>query len=436
MKKVLIVTDLFHASPRIPGLCNYLREFGWEPVILTTPLGENPEARMGPASDFVKQFLVIEVPFKSSITALKKMFGFGSGTTGARAEFQKKYGGDGLKKRLIKKFLLWGAALIVYPDELRAWRRPTIAKGMELLSSEKFDAIFSSSSPVTSHRIARVLKAKTHLPWLADFRDLWTQNHNYLYPILRKFFETHLEKKTLRSSDVITTVSESLVQKLQSLHGAKPTVAVPNGFDPAKINSPPAPLTKKFTVTYTGTIYRDMQLPEKLFQALRDLISSRQIDPAKIEVRFYGASLDWLDETIKRFSLSGLAKQYGYMPREEVFSKQRESQVLLMFGWEDKYELGVFFTKFFEYLGARRPILATGGTPQEHFRAVLDEAAAGRHAVDIPGIKTILLDFYREYMETGAVSYHGRAAVMDRFSYREMARKFAEVLNLIASHRQ
>jgi len=43
MKKVLIITDLFHASPRMPGLCKYLKEFGWEPALLTTPIGEDPE---------------------------------------------------------------------------------------------------------------------------------------------------------------------------------------------------------------------------------------------------------------------------------------------------------------------------------------------------------------------------------------------------------
>src|SRR6185436_6773776 len=99
-----IITDLFHASPRIPGLCSYIREFGWEPVILTTPLGENPEARKGPSNDFAKQVRLIEVPYESFITVFKKILGFKTDSnTGARAELEKKLGGNSLLKRFIKK---------------------------------------------------------------------------------------------------------------------------------------------------------------------------------------------------------------------------------------------------------------------------------------------------------------------------------------------
>ena len=61
MSKVLIIADLFHASPRIPGLVKYLPEFGWQPIILTTPIGEDPESRFGGfPNDFKNNNRVIE----------------------------------------------------------------------------------------------------------------------------------------------------------------------------------------------------------------------------------------------------------------------------------------------------------------------------------------------------------------------------------------
>jgi Icc-related predicted phosphoesterase len=33
--KVLIIADLYHASPRIPSLVKYFPEFNWEPIIIT-----------------------------------------------------------------------------------------------------------------------------------------------------------------------------------------------------------------------------------------------------------------------------------------------------------------------------------------------------------------------------------------------------------------
>ena len=324
IKKVLIVTDLFHASPRIPGLCAYLREFGWEPVILTTSLGENPEARKGPPNDFNKKFKVVEVPYESLITVLKKIGGFKTGTTGARAEIEKKFGGNSLRNRLIKKIILWAGAIIAYPDELRAWRKPAIQRGHALLAEDKFDAILSSSSPVTSHRIAHALKKQHRLPWSADLRDLWTQNHYYLYPKIRKLFEIPLEMRTLGGADALITVSDSLAQKLRSRYGTKPIFVITNGFDPASVNNPPAPLTKKFTITYTGTIYRGKQLPEKLFSALHTLIADHQVNKEDVEIRFYGPSLDWLDNLIERYDLHAIVTQHGLVAHGKAILRQRE----------------------------------------------------------------------------------------------------------------
>ncbi len=43
MKKVLIICDLFPPAfgPRMGYLCKYLRNYGWEPVILTEMVEEN-----------------------------------------------------------------------------------------------------------------------------------------------------------------------------------------------------------------------------------------------------------------------------------------------------------------------------------------------------------------------------------------------------------
>ncbi len=44
-------------------------------------------------------------------------------------------------------------------------------------------------------------------------------------------------------------------------------------------------------------------------------------------------------------------------------------------------------------------------------------------------LREYLLKAYREYKELGAVQYHGIEAEVMKYSHREMARKFAEVLD-------
>ena len=86
--------------------------------------------------------------------------------------------------------------------------------GRNLLNNENFDAIISSSKPVTSHLIANDLKKEYEIPFIADMRDLWTQNHFYSFSRVRKFFDARLEKKVLNNADAIITVSEALKNKL------------------------------------------------------------------------------------------------------------------------------------------------------------------------------------------------------------------------------
>lgn len=427
MKKILIITNLYHASPRIPGLCKYLPEFGWEPVVLTMPLGENPEANFGPPNNFKEKVRTIETPYYNIVGFVKKFFGLKPNIS-SRDQVKKKFGKKTGEKSLMEKLIILGASIIAYPDECWGWKPFATKAGLKLTQEERFDAILSSSSPVISHLISKAIKTKRNIPWVADMRDLWTQNHNYQYPKLRKFFETRLEIKTLSTADAFTTVSEPLVGHLKSRYNKK-TYSIPNGFDPEIVNDPAAPVTEKFTISYTGTIYIDKQDPTKLFAALRELIDEKKINPQKVEVRFYGVPQDWLEAEIKKFNLTDIAKQYGALPRSESFKKQRESQVLLVYGWEDDSETGVFPIKLFEYLAARRPILVTGGTEGEKFRKMIDDTRAGKHPITTEEIKKVSLEYYKNYLKNGKVSYNPNFEEIEKYSYRSMAKKFAEIFN-------
>jgi hypothetical protein len=315
---------------------------------------------------------------------------------------------------------------------LRSWRIPAINKCKELLATEKFDAILTSSYPLTSHCIAVQLKKHFNIPWLADLRDLWTQHHNYLYP-WRRFIEKRLEIKTLSQANVLTTVSESLLKKLKNHFPEKKISVILNGFDPASINDCTIPLTKKFTITYTGLTYEGKQNPAKLFEALQQLLAEGRIDKTQIEIRFYGVQKKWISHLASLYNVESLVTQYGPMLHDKITEKQRESWLLLLFGWDDEYETGVLPIKMFEYFAARRPILATGGTPNEQFRTILDNTQAGKHAIEIPEIKNILEKYYQEYINTGSLAFRGIPSELDKYSYREMAKRFAEELDKLAS---
>jgi glycosyltransferase involved in cell wall biosynthesis len=298
-----------------------------------------------------------------------------------------------------------------------------------LLQNEHVDALISCSSPVISHIIAKELKKKYAIPWVADFRDLWTQNHHYPYSPIRKTFEKKLETKTLATADALVTVSEPLAKELATLH-KKEVHTITNGFDSDKMSDGKADLTSKFTITYTGQIY-PKQDPAKLLLALKDSIANGVIDPNHVEVRFYGPESLELENKANEWGLSNVVRQYGVMPREFCFEKQKESQLLLLFNWEDPQQRGVYSGKIFEYLAARRPILATGGADSV-VTDLLKETNAGVDAHTVEDIKNALEKAYGEYKLRGKVSYHGNIEKINKYSYREMARKFAAIMNSLA----
>jgi glycosyltransferase involved in cell wall biosynthesis len=402
---------LSHASPRIPALAKYLPEFGWQPIILTTPIGEDAYSQFRIPKDFKATVRVIETHGYSSPYGKKRLA-------------SKKYS----KIRPFLKFLYkYYCEIGQYPDAEKGWKPFALETVNELLQNEDIDAIVSSSSPVTSHLIAKELKEKHKIHWVAELRDLWTQNHNYPYSPLRKFFEKRLELKTLSTADALVALSSPDAEKLMTLHKGKMVCAITNGFDPDKMSDGKASLSSKFTITYTGQIY-PKQDPSKLLVALKDLISDKTIDPTDVEVRFFGPENVLLTKYIKELGLSDVVKQTGVVPIEISLEKQRESQLLLLLKWEDPRERGVYSGKVFEYLAAKRPVLATGGT-DDVITELLNETNAGIDAKSVEEIKSALRKTYAEYKLRDLISYQGIEEKINKYSYREIAKKFVEVIS-------
>jgi len=155
------------------------------------------------------------------------------------------------------------------------------------------------------------------------------------------------------------------------------------------------------------------------------------MDANDIQVRFYGAEAGWIDKQAEHHGLRDIVKQFGLVPREVALDKQRESQVLLLIKWNDPRERGYYSAKIFEYLAARRPILAIGGF-DDVASELLDETKTGIWGSTAEEVKGILKELYHEYKTAGKVAYKGDETKINKYSQREMARQFAEVLDSVS----
>ena len=425
MKNVIIITYVFPPDVEVGavrpyGFTKYLPLFGWNPIILTSsnnnPSEYNLQIFYTPKSDIVKSILKILgfnnfVNFENSINRHKLMN----------------------INSVIMGFLKIIGSVICYPDSQKYWFNGATTMGDNICKKYKIDVIISTSPPETCHLVANRLVRMHNLPWIADFRDLWTHNHYYPYSNFRKFFERKLEIKTLNAAAAITTVSQPLADKLSTLHKNKPVYSIPNGFDPDMMN-PGIAIDSKFRIIYTGKIYQGKQDDVPLFLAVSSLCHEGEIERQKVQIDFYGPQENWLQKDVEKYHLQDIVTFHGQVPRDIAITEQRKAQLLLLLTWNDPAEKGVYTGKLFDYLAARRPILSMGYTGGGVVKELLDQTQAGVHVLNEEELKKYLKKAYQEYKENGVVPYQGIDIEVMKYSHKEMARKLADVLDSVTSN--
>jgi glycosyltransferase involved in cell wall biosynthesis len=307
--------------------------------------------------------------------------------------------------------------------------------GEKIFQSKQIDAIISSSMPMTCHLIAKTLAEKYNIPWVADFRDLWSQNHYSSHSFVRKYFETKLEIKTLKHASAITVVSQPLVEKLGALHENKQIFPIKNGFDPELVNSENN-VDQNFTIVYTGDLYEGKRDPVQLFEVIQELCDNGVIKREDIKIHFFGYPKSespeyWLQEEIAKHHFQDLVILHGRVSHEIAIFEQRKAQILLLLTWNNPDERGVYTGKVFEYLAAHRPIISFGYTEGGVIKDLLVQTQAGIHAGNYHELKDAIVQAHQEFKKSGVVPYRGINTEVMKYSQKEMARNFGKVLDSV-----
>ncbi|MDA8173776.1 MAG: glycosyltransferase [Nitrospiraceae bacterium] len=402
-------------SQRPYRLAKYLPRFGWKPTVLT----------IDHKGDFPQGIEVHPTNYTDRIALIKRIAGFSNGT-GIHQQIgivlAKNFRYNSLKSKTIKAI----KEIVAFPDEEIGWLRHAVAAASLLITKTKIDAIISTSFPATTHLIAQKLKRKYGIPWIADLRDLWTQNHYYgkFWPV--KYLERQMELKTLSGADALVAISEPLADELKGMHAGKKIVCITNGFDPEDFHKDPA-LSKKFTITYTGRLYNGKRDPSVLFRAVAELIARGIIDRTQIEINFYGPDEPWLAADVEKSGLNDIVHIRGNVSRDLAIKMQQQSQLLLLLLWNEEKEKGVYTGKLFEYLGSRRPIIAFG-CACSIVKGLLASTDAGMFAENQEQMESIIMKYYQEFSKSGFIKFKGNNSI-ENYSYYSIALQYSDLLN-------
>jgi glycosyltransferase involved in cell wall biosynthesis len=252
--------------------------------------------------------------------------------------------------------------LFNFPDGRIGWLPAARREALRLFKAWRPDAIFATAPPFTSLLIGYLLSKASGIPLIVEFRDRWSDDPYYPPPWWRRRLERWTEERVVRQAVALTTVSEPWADTYRARYG-KPVAVIYNGYDPADQPAPEAtpgpggwPDREVLRIIHTGGIYRGRRDPTPLFDAI-----SRHADlKRRVRVVFYGLATDYIPALAREFGVEESIEIHPRVEHAESLRQQRLSDVLLLMQMDSPLEQGNVPGKFFEYLGARRPILVLG----------------------------------------------------------------------------
>ena len=432
MKRVLIITYYWPPSggsgvQRWLKMSKYLPENGWQPVIYTPEEGEYPILDPSLEKDVSPEAEIIRRPIVEPYTLYKKFLGSKKEET-VKAGFIKEKG----KKHGWKENLsLWIRGNLFIPDARCWWVKPSVRYLKSYLKQHPVDAIISTGPPHSMHLIAMKLKEELGIPWIADFRDPWTEIDYYKDLHLTRWADRkhhRMEREVLEKADKVVTVAPDGARRLGRL-GNRNVRTVYNGFDRDDETQTPVNLPDVFTMTYLGVLSK-AQNPEKFWQALGELIKEDDGFSKNLKINLIGQIDSSVVRSIEEQGLSGHVSLSPYVPHDQVSAVHRSSTLLLLFLMPDSEPRakGLLTGKLFEYMASGRPILCIG--PEDGDAAhILKETQAG---VTIgfeskEKMKEEIKRLYGLYKANELPTLHNEA--IEKYSRKAMAGKYAELLS-------
>lgn len=432
MKKVLFVSYFFApdneiAAIRTTKLAKYLHlECGYDVDVVTAErergvIDENLQQDIR----YINQINRVLAPNFSN--KIRGIFGINNGEKGPSSNHTKV----SLFKKILR-FSIQSVGYIIHLMEngcyyLRAVRK---LKTMEL---SDYKVVISSYGPHSSHYIGKFIKKRNpQIFWVADFRD--PPYRNFEKQSIFKFYNINFAKKICANANIITGVSQGTLDGLYFDKFEKLRV-VTNGYDKEDIINIKGALQKKFTLTYTGTLYNGKSDVTPVFRAIRECLDEGLMDLDKVQIVYAGRSQNQFLYQIEQYALLPCFQAKGLLSRDESLQLQMESSILLMAVWNDPDSNGIISGKFFEYLMLEKPIvcIVSGSLPNSELSKMFTIAEVGfcyeeaLAEAQYRDLKLYLIDQYNRACSGQALYFEPNQSYIDEFSYVNIAKNLEKL---------
>ncbi len=442
MKKVLILAYDFPPYVSVGGLrpynwYKYLHEFGVEPIVVTRQWSNNH----GNQLDYITESESIET------IVLRTDYGIEIRTPyipNSANRLMLKYGES--KYRFLRKSI---SAFY----ELAQWfwnvgpKSQLYTAAQEYLKNNKVDAIIATGDPFILFKFASKLSKEFNIPWIADYRDPWTQNKSNSSNFLLKLWNSFMEKSTIKSALFVITVSDFVKSKISDLIKNKEFRILPNGFSPESVGkaSDIVQKTDILNICFVGTIYKWHPIISFLSVLSKFIDENKEV---KLSINFYGINnANSIIETVReKFpDLIDIINVFPRIPNDKLLTEIAPCNLMLLFN-----DYSIIGTKIYDYIGLKRAILLCYANDYEAFKLkekyytvdevenlsqhlqedLINETNGGYIAQDAAHLKVLLSQLYEEFVQTGEIKCHTQN--VEKYSRRAQTEELAKIIKQLA----
>ncbi len=302
-----------------------------------------------------------------------------------------------------------------------------ISKGV---SQSGHHTLFTAFRPASNVLIGYIVKRlRPDIYWLVSMHDfpILTKRPNTFFPS----FQHKIWKRLLKRADKVVSVSNGVSKALSQFNIEAVTLL--NGIE---IRTPSSASNQKFTIAFTGSVYKDLLDPSILFEAINDLIKDGIIDFNLFQITYAGKDSRYWQEkaAIWSYIQPCLDTRY-YVESEVALAIQQNANINYLMTWNDDKIHGILSGKFFEYLGALNPIVVVvEGRKDPEFEQLADTLKFGRVFYSSESnfksdLKKHIQELYNLWLSGQYQQVYNDATILKPYSWENNVARFFEDTN-------
>ena len=223
--------------------------------------------------------------------------------------------------------------------------------------------IYSTSPNVTNHLVAARTWPPLERPWVADFRDPWTNGPVYQFGRWRHPIDRTIEQENPAAKRHESSRSPKAGKSNWSRRIRPPRTRSQSSRTGSTTRTSPSSRRRHETIASPSAIVASSteasRNPDGLFSSADALEVARPYSSGNFTFTIIGRKEPEIVAQITKYGISDLVELTDYLPHRQALKRMAQAAVGLVITMTLECSRGEMTTKFYECLGLRRPILGS-----------------------------------------------------------------------------